>query len=236
MGPDGSLYIADTENHRIRRVTPQGIMTTVAGNGERGFSGDGGPALAASLVTPGGVAVGPDGSVFISDSGNDRVRKVDPLGIISTLAGGDGGPATEAGLNNPTGLAVAPDGSLYIADRFNSSIRKVSSGPAPQPPQLRADPPVVVDGDRFTLVLAAELPNGTDSVISDTVLINGSDSGVSLLPLLTFDAEGVSGRVELPGFAFSAADDALFTWVVETSQGSDAVTLCVNVGGGVRCP
>ena len=109
VGPDGSLYIADTVNHRIRRVGPDGIITTVAGTGGRlGFTGDGGPATQARLSIPRGVAVGPDGSLYIADYGNNRIRRVGADGIITTVAGigvggfaGDGGPATQAKLNNP---------------------------------------------------------------------------------------------------------------------------------------
>jgi hypothetical protein len=110
-GPDGSLYIADTYNYRIRRVTPDGIITTIAGTGNRDFSGDGGPAIDADLDTPVGLAVGSDGSVYFTDSYNERVRKVSPNGTIDTIAGngdwgysGDGGPATQATLSSPEGV------------------------------------------------------------------------------------------------------------------------------------
>jgi RHS repeat-associated protein len=133
VGPDGSLYIADTSSS-IRRVGPDGIITTVAGNGVDGFSGDGGPATVAQLTYPYGVAVGPDGSLFISDTVNNRIRRVGPDGIITTMAGndvygfgGDGGPATVAQIKEPRGVALGPDGSLYFADTNNYRIRRVSS-------------------------------------------------------------------------------------------------------------
>jgi RHS repeat-associated protein len=136
VGPDGTLYIADTRNNRIRKVSPDGIITTVAGNGQSGFSGDGGPAKDAKLGLPRGVDVGPDGTLYIADTSNDRIRKVSPDGTITTVAGkddngqpgfsGDGGPAKDALLNLPTGVAVAPEGNVYIADRDNRRIRKVS--------------------------------------------------------------------------------------------------------------
>src|SRR6185503_10423970 len=98
VGPDGSLYIADNLNNRIRRVAPDGIITTVAGPGVPAFGGDGGPATAAQLNLPQDVAVGPDGSLYIADTHNYRIRRVGPDGIISTVAGyglsgvsGDGG-------------------------------------------------------------------------------------------------------------------------------------------------
>ena len=113
----------------MRRVAPNGIITTVAGTATAGFSGDGGPAIQAQLNSPSEVAVGPDGSLFIADTNNSRIRRVRPDGIIITVAGGgnladdlgDGGPATQAAINAPFGVAVGPDGSLYIAD-FNTNF------------------------------------------------------------------------------------------------------------------
>jgi tetratricopeptide (TPR) repeat protein len=126
----GNLFIADKSNHRIRKVDPTGIITTVAGNGTRGFSGDGGPATEASFTIPSGVAVDRDGNLLIVDAGNRRIRKVDPSGIITTAAGngtrgfsGDGGPATSASLG-PIDVAVDGAGNLFIAD-ISNRIRKV---------------------------------------------------------------------------------------------------------------
>src|SRR5207253_2161079 len=120
VGPDGSLYIVDTSDSHIRRVGPDGIITTVAGQGGGSFSGDGGPATQAFLCYPHGVAVGSDGSLYIADTCNYRTRRVGPDGIITTVAGngnygfsGDGGPATQAQLSySSAGVAVGPDGSL----------------------------------------------------------------------------------------------------------------------------
>ncbi|MDG4554467.1 MAG: RHS repeat-associated core domain-containing protein [Candidatus Competibacter sp.] len=132
VAADGSVFIADTYNSRIRRVGPDGITTTFAGTGQAGFSGDGGPATQAKLYYPEGVAVAADGSVFIADSLNGRIRQVGPDGIITTFAGtgqagfsGDGGPATLARLSRLGGVAVAADGSVFIADTYNSRIRRV---------------------------------------------------------------------------------------------------------------
>ncbi len=130
----GNLFIADTFNHRIRRVSPDDIISTVAGNGIRGFSGDGGPATNASLANPDGLAVDAAGNLFIADTFNHRIRRVSPDGIISTVAGsefggffsGDGGPATDASLAFPQGVAVDAAGNLFVADTFNHRIRQVS--------------------------------------------------------------------------------------------------------------
>ncbi len=128
----GNLYVADRNNHRIRRVTPAGIISTFAGNGFGGFAGDGSAAPSAELAFPSGVAVDSSGNVYIGDTGNARIRKVQASGTITTVAGsstagysGDGGPATSAKLSNPTGLAVDSAGNLYIADSSNGAIRMV---------------------------------------------------------------------------------------------------------------
>ena len=129
----GNLFIADSLNDRIRKVDASGTITTVAGTGELGFSGDGGPATSARLSRPNDVAVDGAGNLFIADSGNNRIRKVDATGTISTVAGtgrtggGDGGPAVQAQLHGPSGVAVDGAGNVFIADRYNYRIRKVDS-------------------------------------------------------------------------------------------------------------
>ncbi|MEU0336681.1 RICIN domain-containing protein [Streptomyces sp. NPDC006193] len=128
-----AVYIADAGNHRIRRITPDGKISTVAGTGAAGFSGDGGPATAARLNGPFGVAVDSTGTLYFSEYHNHRVRKVTPDGKISTVAGngtgafkGDGGPAASAQLNGPHAVAVDSAGDLYIADYGNHRVRKVA--------------------------------------------------------------------------------------------------------------
>ncbi len=127
-----NVYIADTGNNVIRRVG-NGIISTVAGTGTAGFSGDGGPATAAQLNLPEYVALDSAGNLYISDTGNHRIRKV-ANGVISTLAGtgtlgfsGDGGPASAAQLYYPTGAAVDGQGSLYLADEYNQRLRKIEN-------------------------------------------------------------------------------------------------------------
>jgi sugar lactone lactonase YvrE len=129
----GNLFIADTDNARVRKVSPSGTITTVAGVGMNGFGGDGGAATAAQLNGPVAVAVDANGKLFIADYGNARVRQVDPTSAtISTVAGtgvngfnSDGGPATGAQLNLPFGVTVA-NGKLLIADLKNHRIRQIS--------------------------------------------------------------------------------------------------------------
>ena len=133
LDASGNLYIADYGNNRIRKVSPSGIITTVAGNGTDGFSGDNGPATSAELADPWGVALDASGNLYIADIYNNRIRKVSPSGIITTVAGngtggysGDNGPATSAELYDPSGVALDASGNLYIADYGNDRIRKVS--------------------------------------------------------------------------------------------------------------
>ena len=225
----GNLYIVDGNNHRIRKVDATGTITTVAGTGERGFGGDGGPATEAQLRSPTGIAMDGAGNLYIADRINYRIRKVDLTGTISTIAGtgelgfgGDGGPATEAQLDFPTGVAVDGAGNLYIADNFNNRIRKVDAtgtistiagtgergfggdgGPATEA-RITGPTGVTVDGagnlyiadrdnHRIRVLVPARLDfahfaNGA-SIVSDLVFVNaGSDS---IRPALTFyDSQG----------------------------------------------
>ncbi len=130
---DGGFLIADTSNDRVRRVSPAGTISTVAGNGTAGFSGDGGAATSAQLNGPFGVAASADGGFLIADTINERVRRVSPAGTISTVAGngtagfaGDGGAATSAQLNFPVEVAASADGGFLIADTSNDRVRRVS--------------------------------------------------------------------------------------------------------------
>ncbi|MCD4790514.1 MAG: hypothetical protein K8R37_10980, partial [Bacteroidales bacterium] len=128
----GNLYIADSHNYRIRKVDTSGIITTVAGDGTHGYSGDGGPAARAKLDWPYGVAVDASGNIYIADAWNHCIRKLDTSGIIRTVAGdgtqdysGDGGPAVQAKLSRPCGVAVDASGNIYVADMYNHCIRKL---------------------------------------------------------------------------------------------------------------
>jgi uncharacterized protein (TIGR03437 family) len=130
---NGNIFIADYGGQRVRKVTLAGVISTVAGTGTRGYSGDNGPATSAELAYPNGLAVDSSGNLYISDSGNQRVRKVTTAGVISTVAGngthgysGDNGPATSAELGQPQALAIDSSGNLFIADGDISRIRKVT--------------------------------------------------------------------------------------------------------------
>ncbi len=146
MQRNGILYFCDLENNCVRMVNTNGIISTIAGTGESGYSGDGGIATAAEFYNPWGVAVDESGKVYIADWGNNRVRRIDTNGIINTIAGngfdtnlgrifhpdiigwysGDGGPATDAELNLPSGVTLDVSGNIYISDTQNNRIRKLT--------------------------------------------------------------------------------------------------------------
>jgi sugar lactone lactonase YvrE len=146
------IYIADTSNHAIRRLDADGMIRTIAGTGQAGYTGDDGPATAARLNTPSDVAVGSDGMIYIADTMNHAVRRVTPDGVITTIAGtgiagfsGDGGLARAAKLNRPYAVAVAPDGRVMISDTYNNRLRilteePVESGPEWEEPEVEITP------------------------------------------------------------------------------------------------
>jgi YD repeat-containing protein len=133
VGADGWVYVADSDFHVVRAIAPDGTISTVAGTGSPGYTGDGGPATLATLQNPVGLALASDGSLYIADATNHAIRRLDRTGTITTVAGsgtsgygGDGGLATSALLSAPLGVATAPDGTLYIADAVNHVIRAVT--------------------------------------------------------------------------------------------------------------
>ena len=149
---DGSITFTDTVNDRVRRIDRDGVITTIAGTGAAGYSGDGGPATAAQLNQPTGLAVAADGTIFLSEEANHVVRRIDPAGIITTICGsgqpgysGDRGPAAQAVLDKPNGLVLDRWGNLYVCDKLNSRIRVITSdrvGPITIPPDPVLPPPV----------------------------------------------------------------------------------------------
>ena len=134
LDPTGNIYVVDTRNHRIRRIDTAGVISTFAGTGEEGDGGDGGPATQARLCYPAGVAADAAGNVYVADSCNSRVRKIDTAGLITTIAGtggqgseGDDGPATEARLALPVAVATDTRGNLYVAEGGSHRIRRIDA-------------------------------------------------------------------------------------------------------------
>jgi uncharacterized protein (TIGR03437 family) len=148
----GNIYIADTGNHAVRMVSATGVITTVAGTGGAGFIGDEGPATSARLLWPSGVAIDGQGTLYISDTGNHRIRAVDSQGVIHSIAGtgtqgygGDGGPALDAQLDSPGGLVLDGSGNLYVADTGNHRVRKLKPVITPPAPQVVPPAPALVN-------------------------------------------------------------------------------------------
>ncbi len=174
-GPDGALYICDTGNHVIRRVAADGTIATVAGNGEAGYSGDGGPALEASLNEPYEIRFDRQGNMLFVEMVNHVVRRVDgQTGLISTLAGtgesgfsGDGGPAIEARLSRPHSIQLDPSGDLFICDIGNHRVRRVGRE----------------DGRILTFAGTGEQGKTPDGAALEGTPLNGPRA-------LDFDAEG----------------------------------------------
>jgi RHS repeat-associated protein len=249
VGPDGSLYVSSVGSfgsiiptNRVRRLRPNGELEEFAGAGPGGFAGDGGPATAALLFSPSGLAAGPDGSVYIADQGNNRVRRIGPDGIISTFAGtgapgynGDGIVATNAQLNQPMGVAVARDGSVYIADQANHRLRRVrpdgkietaagvgvaaSSGDGDLATQAATQQPVAVaagpDGSIYLSGWGTPGSNYIRRIAPDGIITSVIGTGVS----------GASGEnVPATGAAIS------LHWPAEFSVGPDGTMYFADYG------
>jgi hypothetical protein len=185
----GTLFFTDSMNLRIRKVTSDGAISTVAGNGSQGFHGDGGPATSAQLYTPAGMAVDAEGNLFVAEYGGSRIRWITPAGVISTLAGkvfigfsGDGGPAASAQLNGPTGVALDAVGNLFIADANNNRIREVV--------KLRASTNFTIGAGGSANSSTAGI-NGTAQAGYATVAINSGSAPYSTA-VFSFKQNGVT--------------------------------------------
>jgi DNA-binding CsgD family transcriptional regulator/sugar lactone lactonase YvrE len=240
------LYIADTLNHRVRKVDANGVITTVAGIGERGDSGDGGPATLARLSAPTGVAVGFGHTYFIADRDENRVRKVAPDGTITAFAGtgqrgyaGDAGPATSAPFNGPAWLAFDGRGNLYIGDLINDRIRKVDLAGTVTPIAGTGLPGYSGDGRRATLAQLDLLAGPSTSTgqgltvdsegtvyIADTgnhrvrrVGLDGVISTIAGTGSSGFDGDGGSATAARLGSPLGvAADDAGGVYIVDIAN------------------
>ncbi len=217
----GNLYVADGSNHRIRKIDTSGIITTVAGNGVEGFSGDGGLAVNAALDRPTGVALDADDNLYIADYDNLRVRRVSKDGVITTIAGngnltisGDGGPALEAGLD-PTSVVVDSDGIVYVSDLLNDRIRKLT----PAPP-FSAN---AVVGDNQTGLAGDALPEPL------TVWITGPDGAPAAGKNVVFTVTEGSATLN-PTSAMTSADGSALTNVT-LGDTPGTVTITASLDG-----
>jgi sugar lactone lactonase YvrE len=223
---ENNLYIAEFFGHRIRRVSPNGIITTVAGTGQAGYSGDNGPAIQAQLNSPEGMVIDAEGNLLFTDMLNNLVRKVSRDGMIRLVAGsgpagipaiggfsGDGGPATKAELDTPHGITVDTAGNLYIADIFNHRIRKVSrdgiittvagSGPVGNNPGANELPYSGEGGPATAAHLIGPYRVAVDGAgnllfCEDTFLENGPVSNERLLEVVGVAAPGLVAGLPFP--------------------------------------
>lgn len=245
----GDLYVADTHNHRIRRIVAStGTISTIAGTGSPGFSGDGGSAVSATLAAPTALVPNAAGDLLIADTRNHRIRRISATnGTISTVAGdgaqgfaGDGGPATSAELDSPSGLALDSSGNLYIADSRNDRIRKVTAatgiistlaGDAAAP----GLPSPQGDGGPATAATLA-LPRGVtvdtagNLYIADTAdqRIRRVDGATGVITTITGARQGFSGDL---GLASAAALDSPRTVALSPSG---LVTVADSENGRIR--
>lgn len=240
VGPDGAVYFADHVNNRVRRVDAAGVITTFAGSGPAGlgmgsFTGDGGPATEATLQEPWGVAFDQTGALYIADRDNARVRRVDPSGVITTVAGhgarvstGDGGSATEADICPPIGVAINPAGNLVLTDACSTAIRMVdgdgiittiaSTGSFDTTQDTGSEGNAIFDSDGSMFVQAGPRVFKIDSSGVVTAVAGNGDVGV---PIDGSSAVDAPLPLEIWGVALDAAgnlyvaDGATSVWRID---------------------
>ncbi len=215
LDSEGNLYIADTFNHRIRKVTPDGTISTVAGNGISKYSGDGGPATAASLNYPKGIAIDAAGNLLIADCFNSRIRVVTEDGRIFTAAGngffgdtGDGGKAKKAQLRFPSGIAVGLVGKIYIADTDNHRIRLLT-------PTLEAELPASI---RVTQTTGPSAFGSTATAPGSWIEIFGSNLASIAKSWSAQDFDGVTAPRSLGGTRVTVGGRDAFVSYVSANQ------------------
>jgi len=227
----GNLYIADTLNNRVRRVSG-GVITTIAGTGVAGFSGDNGPATKAQLNHPQDVAVDAAMNVYIVDSFNFRVRMVTPDGVISTIAGsgasgysGDNGPATSARLKFPSGIALGPSGTLYIADTQNNVIRLLTSASAGNP----GGPPLI--RPIITSVGSASTCGNSSNISPGAwIEVHGSGLAATTRQWTSDDFQGLDAPTTLDATQVSIAGQNAVLLYISPAQANAQVPLTVSPG------
>ena len=235
----GNIYIADNGNNRIRKITSAGVISTIAGSATYGFTGDGGPSTAARLYYPRAVFVDISGNIYISDLNNYRVRRINSLGVISTVVGngtagfaGDGGPATAAEIDQSSGVCVDFSGNLYVCDNANNRIRKISAN-------IHA--PVFVGGhmqyvtacegveliNLDSLLAASDIDTGQSETWS---LISGPSHGTVAAAYSTLSTGGTMLPASL-GYVPATSYSGLDSFKVRITDGtaSDTTTIFVNL-------
>jgi sugar lactone lactonase YvrE len=233
----GSIYICDNANQRIRKINTSGIISTVAGTGISGYSGDGIAATASEISWPGGIKVDNSGNLYIADCYNSRIRKVNAAGIISTIAGagvagysGDGGPATSAELNHPLGLILDIRGNILIADWYNNVIRSINIG---------NHPPFFAGGAvRDLSICEDEAPQPIDTLLAVTDSDAGQTETWSLVTppahgtaIVAYTTTSTGGTLTPTGLSYSPAVGYSGTdvFVVSVTDGIATATVTINV-------
>ena len=217
----GNVFIAEFNGHRVRKVSPGGTITTVAGTGTQGYSGTDGPATAAQMSSPAGVDVDSSGNLFVAEFGNHVIREVDAAGTITRVAGvalagfaGDGGPATSAQIDSPSRVSLSPDGDFYVSDWGNHRVRHVDALGSPDAPTLTSTSP------------------GSPASSNSPSVIGSSETGFTVRlytdPTCTsaVAATGTAAQLASPGLSVTVPDDSTTTFWATATDSVGSVSGC----------
>ncbi len=238
----GNIYIADADDHRIRKIAPNGIITTAVGTGHAGFSGDGGPATSASLNTPYGLATDRAGNLYIADLGNARIRRIGPDGIIKTVAGGgkrpgsagDGQPATDIALKQPRNVAVDPFGNIYFSDFGDNRVYQitpagillrtagngVAGSSGDNGPALNAslNSPAGLAADSTGAIYVADAGNGRVRKVYRGVITTFGNIPAAIPTGIAVDSDGTVYVADSGGFVFRVTPSLQLTTMTQPAR------------------